>query len=237
MNYDNVAVRLLNILNKGREVPNNVNCREAWSKLLGVKDNSELYYRLGIVMGMPIILAQEVEDLFPAQKKPVNYIKNRLNSAFNAQNLNGQWNSFIHPIDDHTITYLEILADLLETQNRNKLLDDEDVNRVLENLQSVCDEVISTNMDSDLKKYLLRKIRSLISSIEEYQLTGINNIVDSLDSSIGHLVTNKNYRDFVQDTDLGKKVMDAISLTASIITVAIGAPEIAYSLNLLLEAK
>lgn len=237
MNYDNVAIRLLNILKEGQKIPNDMNCKKAWLKLLDINDDSKLYYRLGMVMGMPNTLTQEVEDLFPSQKKSIVYINNRLNTAFSGQNLSESWNSFIRFIDDHTITYLEMFADLLETQNKNKLLNNEDVNRVLENLRSVCEEVISTNIDSDLKKHLLRKIRSLISSIEEYQLTGINNIVDSLDSSIGHLVTNKNYREFVQDTDLGKKVMDAISLTASIITIAIGAPEIAYSLNLLLEAK
>ena len=237
MNYDNIAIRLLNVLNEGREISNGVKCKDAWSKLLNTKDNSELYYRLGIVMGMPNNLAQEVEDLFPTQKKSIDYIKRRLNAAFDAQNLNGQWNAFISQIDDHTIIYLEMLADLLETQNKNKLLNDDEVNKVLENLRTVCNEIISADINSELKKYLLRKIRSLISSIEEYQLTGLNSILDSLDSSIGHLVTNKDYRDFVQTTDLGKKVINVISLVSSVITIAIGTPEIGHSLNLLLEVK
>jgi hypothetical protein len=52
MLYDNPAERLRDILQRGRELKQDMRCREAWEQVLGVKqgDTDDLFAKLGKIM-------------------------------------------------------------------------------------------------------------------------------------------------------------------------------------------
>ena len=125
MNYDNPAARLLSIIEQGKKIDVNNNCRAAWQALLSVKNNNPLLMsRLGRVMELPELTIGALKEMFPQQGDTWSYWEGQVNNAFMSQDLNSTWNSFIGKIDHHSITYLRMASDLLQAKSNTKILAD-----------------------------------------------------------------------------------------------------------------
>ncbi|MBB5542819.1 hypothetical protein [Paraburkholderia fungorum] len=113
LTYDNPASWLLNILVAGKNIPVDKPCRRAWQQLLGVEEEALLMSRLGKVMELPHQIIALLQGHYPGRAASWQHWHSQVNSGLMQQNLNGQWNSFIGPIDAHSMTYLSMSADLL----------------------------------------------------------------------------------------------------------------------------
>jgi hypothetical protein len=235
MNYDNPAARLLEILEMGKKYSKGQNCRFVWNEILsGGDDNAILMTRLGMVMALPSQAVQALKDNFPQRHKAWEHWPAQVNAGFMHQNLQGEWKSFSDHIDPHTINYLHLAVELLEAKSNTKTIVDEEIKSVRLKLQSVYDEVIAGDIESDLKKTLIRYLRKIIVCIDEYFLTGALPILEAADTVFGHAFVDEKYRSFLFDEELGKKILDTVAATANVVAIATGLPQLTTTLRQLL---
>jgi len=226
---DNAAGRLLHILNEGKKInKNNTSSKEAWSKLLNIKvDNSALLMsRLGKVMELPNQIIDEINNYYPNQKKSYTHWNKKVNDAFASQDLNGKWNTFIDYIDEHTINYLTMSVDLLDNKENTKLLTEKEISDIKTKINILIDDIIKLDTDDNFKKYMTRYLRKIIIAIDEYKITGVSPILESLEVTLGHAFVDESYRNNIQKTEFGTKLMTTLTAIASVVTIAVGLPQI-----------
>lgn len=231
MNYDNPAHRLLFLLKQGQGFNTSLTCREAWDKIFETNGNLPLLLsRLGKSMELPNHVVEMFGDMYPGQTNLCNHWKGKITFAFAHQNLQANWSNFISSIDSVSIDMLSLVATMIDTKLLSKTFDVEEISKVKTSLQEVYDEVLNSDIADELKAFITRKLREIITSIDEYRLTGLAPILDSVDSSIGHCVTNRAYHSFIKEEALGKKLETVLTSTANSITVLTGLPQLATSI-------
>lgn len=234
MNYDNPAARLLSILEKAKEIPPSMNCRNAWKKLLGpIENNAMLISRLGKIMELPEQIIQAMQDGFPSQGDTWSHWEAQISQGFSAQNLNANWDSFINNIDAHSIIYLRLASDLLHSKSNTKVIADEQINAVRESIQTIYEEVLNSELPGEIKKYVIRCLRKILVGIDEYHLTGALPLLDTIETMVGHSAIDKDYHNFLTDSDLGKRILDTLGSMADVVTVAVGLPQLSHAIALL----
>ena len=138
---------------------------------------------------------------------------------------------FIQHIDEHTINYLTMSVDLLDTKENITILSTEEIENIREQIDNILKDIIKMNLDENFKKYLTRYLRQILTSIDEYNISGIVPIMKSIEATLGHAFLDEGYRTNLTNTDTGKKIIKVLSSVADIITVSIGLPQIAGQLT------
>lgn len=231
MNYDNPAARLLALLQAGRLKPKNAQCCGVWEEILEAEGNPPLLMaRLGKVMELPLLIIESIQQAFPNQGNTWSHWESRVNAGFMVQNLHAAWETFINNIDDHTITYLQITSDMLASKSTTKLIPSESLQPIRSELQAILDDLINSDQPDEIKKYLARNIRRMITSIDEYRLTGALPLLDAIDTTIGSVLREKGSNSFLTDIELGKRLLDTLSCMANVVTVAVGVPQLTVAI-------
>lgn len=232
MQHDNPAARLLAILQEGRTIAHDSSCRRAWEKILNVQkgDAAMLARRLGKVMSLPQEIIELTIESYPGRASTWGHWSSQVNSAFFSQNLSSNWQSFIQYIDDHTVNYLQLSADLLESKSRLTKIDQDGLQSIRTTINELVEIVISSEVDNDLKKYVVHHLRAILAAVDEYQITGAIPVLDSIEATIGHAMISAPYYHFLLDTEIGRRVTEGLTSAANLITVAVGIPQIATSL-------
>lgn len=236
MNYDNPATRLLTILEKGRQEAGSTNCRQVWQKLLGVakNDSSLLMSRLGKTMELPDQIVKALREEFPNQAELETHWTEQVNAAFMVQNLHGAWDSFMNNIDANSMVMLRFASHLLQGRSNLKALSTEELQNMQATIEGLLSEIrASEALDVDLKKYLIRSLQRILLAISEYALTGALPVLDAIDSTFGHAAVDVQYRNFLTDSELGKRLLDSLSAMANSVTVAVGLPQLTQTIQLL----
>lgn len=234
MNYDNPAARLLSILERGKTKTSTTKCRVVWEELLEVTGDSPLLMaRLGKVMELPRLTITLLKEEFPEQGDMWTHWESQVNAAFMVQNMHANWDSFINNIDDHTITYLRMASLLLQAKANTKLIADADLASVREALNEILVEVLVTDLPDEVKKYVVRNLRKILDSIDEYKLTGALPLLDAVETTLGHAAVDRQYKTFLTDTCLGKRLLDTLASMANVVTIAVGLPQLTQAIALL----
>jgi uncharacterized protein YlzI (FlbEa/FlbD family) len=234
LNYDNPAGRLLAILKKGKTIHGNKICKDVWVELLQASDDAEMLSRLGLLMELSKDASIKIKEGFPNESESVAHWKSQLSTAFISQNLQATWQSFIGHIDSHTINYLASHSTMLALISNTKSVVDDDMEKVRDQLLEIYKEILQSNLEQEIRIYLTRHIRKILTGIDEYFLTGALPILEAVETTIGHAYLHKNYASFLRDEKLGQKVLDMLNATASVVTVAAGLTQIPPVITLLL---
>lgn len=237
MQSDNPAARLFAILDEGKKVDANQNCRGVWQNLLNVSSSEQalLISRLGKLMELPQTIISIVEDEFPNQLKTCNHWSAQVNKAFMQQNLNDKWGSFSNHIDAHALNFLSITSELLQTKSPTKLLGDDELSDLREKIDSILNETIESDIDSEIKKYVAKGLSDLLRNIDEYRITGAQPIMDGVEIMFGHAFADENYREYLSNDGLGKKLVDILAAVASSVTIVLGAPQLPEAFSNILK--
>ncbi len=236
MDFDNPAYRLLTLLEEGKRLDQNLNCRQAWSKLLNVRPESpELFVRIGKVMELPSLTVSAIRFTYPDEPDTWSHWVSQVQAGFNGQVLNQTWSTFINMIDHHSINYLKIHSRLLQVKSKLKPLDEDVLNGAKTGLTEVLDLLLaSEDIDKEIRVALSRNIRKLINAIEEYKLTGSAGIFDSIEVLFGHAYFDPKYAQVIKESTLGEKVAQIVGVLADSMTIALGLPQATESAKALL---
>lgn len=234
---DNPAARLLAILEDGRHIQTNMTSRKAWHQLLNVPEGDAplLMSRLGKVMELPQQIIRIIDDEFPNQGGSYSHWSNRVNSGFEQQNINGNWNTFWQHIDSHTLNYLKLSADLIQTKTPTTLLNEETVEEIREKIDQLLNELLEGGFETEFKQFLSRALQRIIIVVDEYRISGAVPIIESVEIVFGHAFFDEKYRKEVSTTEFGKKLITVLSSVASSVTIALGIPQLPESFQIMLE--
>lgn len=235
MDFTNPAYRLLKILENGKNISPGISCRTAWAELLGTQPESpELLIRLGKTMELPSLVVQALTDTYPDLSNDWSHWTTQIETAFIAQQLHAQWNTFIIHIDEHSYRYLRMHAKLLQVSSKTKPLDSDVLARARADLNDVLTELLSAEVDISAKKYLARNIRKLISSIDEYHISGSASVFDSIESLVGHQIFDPEYKKCLNASGIGEKISSIVETVANAMTIATGLPALTAAITELL---
>lgn len=228
MDFDNAAFRLLDLLEMGKKIPADRQCRTAWAELLdvGVNNCPELHSKLGKVMELSSTIVTEIRDAYPDEHDTCDHWSTQVDNAFNSQQLNGQWATFISCIDQHSINYLRMHARLLQNISKTKPVAEGVLEATRKELDSILRELLASDVDAEVKRYLSRNLRKLIAAVDEYKLTGSAAIFDSIEILMGHSVFDAKYKESITETSIGKRIVELLGILANAMTVAQGLPQI-----------
>ncbi len=234
---DNPAARLLAVLEAGQQKNQAMNCREAWQQILGVEKGKDalLMSRIGKVMELPEQAIQILSRDFPNQTNTFNHWNAKVNQAFSQQNLNAEWKSFQGHIDAHTLTYLRLTADLIQTKAPTKLLARETMDELRSQVDRLLVEVLDGDFETEIKEYVTRYLRRLIIALDEYRISGAMPVIEAVEGAFGHAFFDEGYRRTISGTPLGQEVVNVLSAVASAVTIALGAPQLPQAIQLMLE--
>lgn len=234
---DNPAARLLAILEGGENIQANTNCRAAWHKLLNVPDGDAplLMSRLGKVMELPQQIICIIDDHFPNQGNSYNHWSTQVNRGFAQQNINGHWDSFWQSIDSHTLNYLKLCADLIQTTTPTTLLNEDTVEEIRAKIDQLLNELLEGDFESEFTRFLSRALQRILIAVDEYRISGAVPIIESVETVFGHAFFDEAYRKQVSNTEFGKKMIAVLSSVASSVTIALGIPQLSESFQLVLE--
>jgi hypothetical protein len=184
-------------------------------------------------MGLSQQAVNGLEELFPDHKSTWAHWESTVNAAFMVQNMHGHWETFNKNIDDHTINYLRLSSELLQARTNTKRVVDDELKEVRSRLDAVLQEVLASEQPDEVKAYLVRNLRKIITALDEYKLTGALAVLDAVEIATGHAALDTRYKNFLFDTELGKRMLDTLSATANVVAVGVGLPQLQQTIALL----
>jgi hypothetical protein len=235
--FDNPAERLLEILQAGQSISKSVNCRTAWKQILSLeKDSTEsqLMSCLGKIMDLPnqsITLLDSINENDNDSHK--HWVK-QVSKGFSQQNLNANWASFIDHIDAHSIGYLKLCSRLLKAHSAVNFLSEDQLESIKSQIQELIVDVNSSDLELPVKQYLVRSLQRIIVSIDEYFISGSVPIIEAIETTIGHTVTNKDFRDALKSSDIGEAIWEVLFKVSSVVSLSAGLPELAVGASAIL---
>ena len=177
-------------------------------------------------MQLPGEAADLVRSELPHQVSTLSLWHDPVQAAFFNQNLGADWKSFSQHINTHCIAHLGLTADLLGHRQKSTLLDEADLKRFESSLSQLRTEILASELNEYVKRYLDTELTTLLRSISEYRITGGGPILKEVEAMFGHLVRDPNYRSFLTNEELGRRLLDQLSAMANLVTVAVGLPQL-----------
>ncbi|MBV7264534.1 hypothetical protein KCG43_21235 [Photobacterium sp. WH24] len=225
---DNPASRLLVILQEGKKVKIDANTTVTWKQLLrvpphGLHSDSKLMAKLGQFMLLPHEVQKLIGQFYPEQSQDLKYCISRIQTALTEQNLKGNWHSFISHIDDHTISTLSMSSVLLDHKLETKLIKSDELDSLKEKISNVLSETIKAELPEEFKKFITHYLKKILSSIDDYFISGAVPILDALEATLGHAVLDPSFKETLTKTPIGGKIRTVLGDVANIVTVAAAA--------------
>ena len=126
-------------------------------------------------------------------------------------------------------------AKILDLGSKRKVVDPAKLVEVREKLDAILSDVLASDEIEDApKKYLVRNLRKLITSIDEFRLTGSEAIFDAIEVIVGHAAFDQGYKEALTKNPVGSKLTDCLQNLANIVSVAQGLKELAGPITSLL---
>lgn len=238
MPSDNSAYRLYKILENAKNIKPETANLHAWGQLLHANnDKALLLSRMGKMLELPKEISDSLANIGSADSETTAHISSQLFTAFTNQRFDLRWETFRNKIDNHVLSYLKLASSLLESQSQTSIIDVKELEKLRVKILSLIDEFKqSTDVDKRLKAYIVNQLHKIVISIDDYFITGAQPILYQVEATVGHAFIDSEYKEFLKEKGLGRKLLDCLHIAASLTTVAVGFPEISSSITLLLGA-
>lgn len=234
MELNNPIERLIALFKRAAIINQNTVASTAWDELLNTEGNIPL--RIERIAKFHRLIEEVCDELskLDSYEDVTRSVIENLRSLHQFNNLSLPWGNFINVIKDTTITSLEIFVRFI----RDRYISDYDLEKLIsikKELSIILEQALdSQDIEPELKIFLMRSLRNIITSIEEYHITGILPVSDALNTSLGRLLIDEQYRELLNGNTLGKKLSAAFAELANITTVLTStAPLIGVSIKLL----
>lgn len=229
MNVNNSAGRLLNILTEGKEANVSENCKNVWSRILGVKDSDSfvLVGRIGKVFSLVDNISIELRKLDNVDVARYMSWTKQLENAFSSCNLSSNWNEFIKHINEPVLDYLHMTSGMLSTNCPQPVLPRSELDSIHNGAKDLIEEIINSDLPDNIKQYFVTQLRKIIIAIEEYKITGAAEVVDIVEATFGKAVLSKNVIDGKDTNETMGNFWKFMAKTALVVSTVAGILQIA----------
>lgn len=238
MTLSNPAEILARTLERGKAIAGSTKCRHTWANLLSVDDGATGYdflARLAYVMSLPQEIVRMVERRAPHRLSTISIWHPQVEAAFAGQNLNGAWSTFIDNIHPECIVVLDLTSEMLRDRSERPDVQEERIFNLGKKLDTLLAEVQEADLDPDLKADVVAALEELSRRLRRYAIDGVLPVVREAESQVGRAIFDLPYMAFLHDTELGKRVADALSAAANLATVAVALPALSVGAQAMLR--
>ncbi len=228
MKTENAALRTLRVIEKIQKISYDSKCRNAWSEVLGVArgNESELLIKLGSFMSTPAEAVSIMNERFPPLKPQTDNWYLKFSNAMIKQDLNGLINTFQSQYTRDDNAFLIVMEQMISTSSFDEV-DAEKIADAKSVLTNLLEEVIQSELEEKIKRYIVKSIRKIITALDDYQIDGSVPVLESIDSMMGHSFTDRNFRESLR-SPIGSKIFEVVGAVADIMSIATGAPPVPW---------
>lgn len=229
LKIDNPALRLLDILEKGQGYNRTDNCRKVWMEILQAENERTLLVRLAQVMELPARISQVMNDNFPESRWSSSHLEECIEKAFISQRLSDGWNTFKDYIDDQALSELGLLSMTFETRGVHSGIAPDKLDALLKRISELRGDIRNSALPAAMKTLLLKQLAQLHDALESYSISGVEPVMDAVQSTLGLAVLHPEYRNEISKgtgSHFGEKISTLLTDTASVVTIAGAMPMI-----------
>jgi hypothetical protein len=219
---NNPAARLLALLRKARSrIDSKNDSATVWARLLKVpkEDGALLLKRLGGVMELPALIQERVQSYDDVTHSLYLKWVPKVEMAFRATRLNGTFGNFNQHIDDATIYGLEHCADLISKRDAEPEITSDDLNCFRQQIESLIEEVKQAEIETNLRKFILKHLFAIRNAIEEYELFGAAPLITAFGETIASTITDPQQAVKTSKSSQGNKFWKCIAALSVLLAV------------------
>lgn len=97
-------------------------------------------------------------------------------------------------IDRATLEKLKFCADMLSRQQGEIVLNTEELNEFFNEIKTLFERVVASNLDKEIKSFLLDKLRDIEQAIVNYKFKGSEGLIQAVQATLGATLLNENVR-------------------------------------------
>lgn len=237
--YDNPATRLLNILNKFKVMPTSISAEEALRRIfdypLGTSQ-TDILLSIGKLHNLIVEIHTYFKVHDPEYLETCEYFAHTLSNFLYlaGSNLNSPCSTIMHYLDTHTMMHLKSTERIInalmvkEQLSYIKKIDDVSLQEINDSVRELYEEVFkSEDITSEIKSSILKYLSRLIEAIDQYHITGTEAIITALETTVGHMFFNPEYRQYMTETPTGKSILSKMGEIGEKVTCAVGFIELA----------
>jgi hypothetical protein len=189
MSTNNPAGRLLALLTAAADLHHNTQAIEAWRKILDLPGvpGVELLERIGLVFALPNHIQNAVlkqEDHKDDHALLLDW-QPKVERAFVVLQLAGTWGEFKNNVTGEVLRSLKHCNAVLRRAAPETELAKEQLEDMLTAARTLHTQVTDSDLDADLKLFLLTHLREIEKAIENYQILGAPGISRAANDAIG----------------------------------------------------
>lgn len=196
---------------------------DGWSALFSVNDPIEARRQIGLLFVLAQNSAEEISLADPTQRPSVEHWRSQLLSSLTNISPQTPWKAFKGSIDAHSINYLRLQARLVSLSYAEQEISHEALSEAEKLLNEAISEIGASDLPPEIKLTLVRRIRSLISAIQDYKFTGNSAVFDQLKAAVFDLAATQQKEG---STSVGTKFAAGLSILANAATVATSAKDL-----------
>ncbi len=185
-------------------------------------------------MGLPARINQVLQDHFPEPRWQSVHWRECVEAAFFAQEMNGTWEKLINHINDQAISELGLLSMIFETRGSHANIDVNEINLPLEQITELRSDIRSAELPVTMKTMLLRQMAQLQEALETYSISGIEPVMDAVQSTLGLVVVDSEYREEIRSgsgSKFGDRISSLLGDVANVVIVAGALPALPAAIH------
>jgi len=142
----------------------------------------------------------------------------------------------VNAISDGDMTVLEFCAERLEERHSERTIDEQELALILENVIILFNDVQQSNLDVELKIFMLDNLESIRRGISEFRIRGPQRLKETLGEIIGTLAVNHEVIQATRNQDAGvvERFEKAFYRLAAVVSFAVDGPALLSAVKVLL---
>lgn len=222
MMNDNPAQKLLDLLEELR-LRQDEYCWNVWQDILQIETQEDFPIAFAkITMLLEGII--EYFDIYePDAVQDCRYLKSRFSQAMIKQDLSGKMTTFTSYFDEHVFKDLRNFSRIMRTNTVGKRLEQSELGEILQQMQDLKNSVMEADISERLQLSICKYINRILHLVEQYKISSSEEILSAIEALAGHVGMDEEGRKIFEDKDkkdLKEKFNTALSITASICTIA-----------------
>ncbi|HHI1427429.1 hypothetical protein [Escherichia coli] len=122
-----------------------------------------------------------------------------------------------------------MLSDLFETRGAHAAIEANETEALLVKIIELRGDIRSSELSSAMKTMLLRQLSQLQEALESYSISGIEPVMDAVQSTLGLAVIDPEYKEEIKSgsgSQFGDRISSLLGDIANVVTVAGALPSL-----------
>jgi len=223
----NPAGRLFRMLNLARAKPDGYPAKRVWSEVINQEeDSASLFSDLAKLQQLACEVKNKINEYAGEDQNHYLTTFSNIEHLLRATNLDAAWSGYKHLLSDSVMTELRFCSLLLSKSCSEKIIEEEKLKELSEEVEQLLNDVLGAAMDTKLIEIVADFLAGIKSSISEYRIRGAKSLQRHLERVIGEIVFYHGLFSKEEGSDIVKRVWSLMVKVNDLTTFAINSPAV-----------